>query len=135
MDMGREVGKAFFYGIKTRKGAEHREVRRPDMGGNKLCFRACLQGELQQVPAVQPKDGPAVRMNIANGFQPGRELVCGLQAGQQNDIVHLAGLSATLINRAYLTRHHKARGGPRRRSGQAQFFFQPVETLRATQGG
>ena len=40
-------------------------------------------------------------MNIANGFQPGRELVCGLQAGQQNDIVHLAGLSATLINRAY----------------------------------
>ena len=99
------------------------------MGGDELCLRACLQCELQQIPAVQAENGPAVGADISNGLQPGGKLVCGLQTGQKNDIVHLARFSTALVDRAYLARHHKARGWPRCRSGQAQLFFQPVYAL------
>ena len=43
-----------------------------------------IQRQLQQVPAVQPQDGTAVGADVANGLQPGRELIRRLQGGQKN---------------------------------------------------
>ena len=49
------------------------------MRGNKDGFRACVEDDLDQVAAVQPQNGPAVGMDIADDFQPAGELLGRLQ--------------------------------------------------------
>ena len=47
MNMRRQILKAFFNGIKARKSAEHGEMRRPDVRGNKDGVRGGLQSDFQ----------------------------------------------------------------------------------------
>ena len=39
------------------------------MGGDEHSIWAGLQGNFQQVPAVQPQDRPSIGVDIADGFQ------------------------------------------------------------------
>ena len=50
------------------------------MGGHKNGPGTHIQSDLQQIPAVQSQYGPAVGMDIADGFQlPGQQLSLLLQ--------------------------------------------------------
>ena len=60
MDMAGQVAKAFPDGVKAGKGAEHGEMRGPDMGGDKLGLRAGSQSQLQEIAAGKPQDRPSV---------------------------------------------------------------------------
>ena len=52
---------------------------RPDMGGDKDSVGAGLQGNFEQVAAVQPQNRPAVRVEVADQLQPFRQRFCRLQ--------------------------------------------------------
>ena len=45
------------------------------MSWNELRLRAGVQGQLQQIPAVQPEDGPAVGADVPDGLQLGGQQV------------------------------------------------------------
>ena len=79
------------------------------MGRNVYGLRAGFQHDLQQIPAVQPQNRPAVRMNVADQLQPSGQRLRLLQSGQQEQTVHLAHPFLFLINGADLSRHQKAR--------------------------
>ena len=102
MDVGRQVAEAGLQGVEAGEGAEHGEVGRPDMGGDELRVGADLQRQLQQVPAVQPQNGTAVGVDVADGLQPGGQLVRRLQGREQNDVVDLPGLSVLFVDGADL---------------------------------
>ena len=129
MDVVRQVAEAFLHGVKAGEGAEQGEVGRPDVGGNEFRAGAGLQRQLQQVPAVQSQDGPAVGADVADGLQPGRELVRRLQRGQEDQVVDLSSLAVALVDAADLPGDDE----PGRPSGgtvrQAQVLPQGVEPL------
>ena len=129
VDMGRQVGKAPLDGVKAREGPEHGEVGGPDVGGDKLSLRAGLQGQLQQVPAVQTQNGPPVGVDVADGFQPGGQLVRRLQIGQEDQVVDLSGLSVPLIDGADLPGDHEPWGLSAHTAGQAQVLPQGIDPL------
>ena len=70
MDVFGKIAETLFHRVKTGKGAEHRKVGRPDMGGDKNCLGAGLQRNFQKIPAVQPQNGPPIGMDVADAFQP-----------------------------------------------------------------
>ena len=88
----------FLQGRKGGKGPEDGKMRGPDVRGNKDGLRACVEDDLNQVAAVQPQNGPAVGMDIADDFQPAGELLGRLQGGQQNQVVHLTGFAVPFID-------------------------------------
>ena len=51
---------------QTPKTPEHGKMGSPDVGRDEHSVGAAVQGELQQVAAVQPQDGPPVRMQVAH---------------------------------------------------------------------
>ena len=59
---------------------------------------ANVQSKFQQVPAGNPQNGPAVRLEVPHKFQFARQLVRRFQAGEQDHIVDFPGLSILLIN-------------------------------------
>ena len=61
-----QVLKTFLDGVKAGKGAEQREMRRPDMSGDEHRFGAGVQGDFQQIPAVQTQNGTAVGVDVAD---------------------------------------------------------------------
>ncbi len=97
MDMARQILKAFGDIVKPRISAEQGKMGRPDMGGDKYGLRAHVQGDLQQVPTVQPQNGPAVRVQVADGLQPAGQHFGVLQTGQKDQVVDLADLSVLFI--------------------------------------
>lgn len=111
VDVSGQVAKTFFHRVKAGKSPEHREMRRPDMGGDKYRLRAGIQRNFQQIPAVQPKDGTPIRMDIADGFQPVGEGLGILQRGQQNYIVNLAGPAAFFVDGTDFPGQNKPRCG------------------------
>lgn len=89
MDLVRQVPKALLDGVKAGEGTEHGKVGRPDMGGDEFGLWAGLQGQLQQIPAVQPQNGAAVRVDVADGLQPDGQFFRRFQAGEEDQVVHL----------------------------------------------
>ncbi len=77
------------------------------MGRHKNRTRTQLQGDLQQIPAVQSQDRPPVRVDVANGLQLPRQNFSLLKPWQKNHIVYLSHLPVLLINRTDLTGDHK----------------------------
>ena len=122
MNVIREISKAFFNGVESRKRTKERKMRRPDMRGNKNGIRTSLQCNLQQIMAVQSQDRPAVRANIADGFQAQRQALRRVQIRQQNHTVHFARLARLFIDAADLAAQHKARRFSLGFTGQAQFI-------------
>ena len=117
-DEGREVQKALLDARKARKGPEHGEVRRPDVGGEEDGLGAALQGDGEEVAAGEAEDGAAVGMEVADGFQPAGELFGFMERGEQEEVVDLAGLAALLVDGADLAREDEA--GLGRAGGRGQ---------------
>ena len=109
MDVRRQIPEAFLDGIKTGKSPEQRKMGRPDMSRNVYGLRTGFQHDLQQIPAVQSQDRPAVRMDVSDQLQPSGKGFRLLKAGQQEQAVHLAHPFIFLINGADLSRHQKTR--------------------------
>ena len=99
------------------------------MGGDKQGLRATGKGDLQQVPAVQAQNGPAVGTNVADGFQPAGQGVRRLQAGQQDEVMDLTGAAVALIDAADLPAYHE----PGRLAAKAPAFRQPGFLLEGIQ--
>ena len=129
VDVAGQIPEALLHGVKAGEGAEQGEVGRPDVSGDELRVRAGVQGQLQQVPAVQAQNGPPVGVDVADGLQPGGELVRRLQRGQQDQVVDLPGFAVALVDAADLPGDDEpgrlARGGVR----QAQILAQGVDAL------
>ena len=105
-------------------------MRGPDMGGNVNGLRAAFQHNFQQIPAVQPQDGPAVAVQIADGLQPVGKPLRRVQPRQNDHMMHLPGFPVPFINGADFACNHEARlprvpGG----AGQAVFFFELINTV------
>src|SRR5215831_14200339 len=58
--------------------------------------------------AIEPQDGPPVRLEIANGPQAAVERFGMRQIGEHDEIVHFAGATVLFIDRADLHREQKA---------------------------
>ena len=87
--------------------------------------RTQFKDDLQQIPAVQPQDRPAVRMDISDLLQSGRDLLRILQPRQEDKAVDLAGFPVFLIDRADLPGHYK----PRDLLTRHRIFFNPVSVF------
>ena len=87
-----------------------------------------FQQNLQQVPAVQAQDGPAVAVQVAGLLQALGQPFGVSQAGQQDQMVYLAGAPVPLIDGADLPGHQE-KGGLSRPAGQAVPVLQPVQSL------
>ena len=129
VNAGRQVVKAGLHGVEPGKGAEHGEVGRPDVGGDELRVRAGLQRQLQQVPAVQAQDGPPVGVDVADGLQPGGELIGGLQGGEQDQVVDLPGPAVPLVDGADLPGDDEPGRLAAHAAGQPQLRPQGVHAL------
>ena len=129
VDVRGQVVKAVLHRIKARERAKHGKMRRPDVRGDELRIPAGIQRQLEQVAAVQPEDGAAVRPDVADCLEPRGELVRRLEAGQEDHVMYLARLAVALIDRADLARDYKARPIPRRGVRQAVLFFECVYAL------
>ena len=66
------------------------------MGGDKDGLRAAIQGDLEQILAIQPQYGPAVGMDIADGFQTAGEVFGGLKTGKYDQIMNFARFAVFL---------------------------------------
>ena len=99
------------------------------MGGDKNRPGAAIQRDFQQRAAVQPQDGAAVAVQIANGLQPPGQGLRFLQAGQQNHMVYLAGFAILLIDGADFPRKHKPGRRPGHGAGQALAFLEGIQPL------
>ncbi len=85
-------------------------------------LRTRLQTHRKQIIAIQFKNRPAIRTQIANALQLGRDLISSLQRRQDYQTMHLAGLVGSLENRTNLPCHYKAYGG-------AESVFEPIESV------
>ena len=131
VDIQGQIPKTFFHRIKSGKGSQKGKMRRPDMGGNQHALRTGVQKDFQQIPAVQPQNRPSVRMDIPDGFQPGRQPVRLLKPRQQNHIVNLPHFAVFLVNGTDFSGDNKK--GLFAPAGlpvlQPIFLFQPVQTV------
>ena len=129
VDVAGQIPEALLHGIEAGEGAKQSEVGRPDVSGDEFRVRAGVQGQLQQVPTVQPQNGPSVGVDVADGLQPGGELVRRLQRGQQDQVVDFPGSAVALVDAADLPGDNEpgrlARGDIR----QAQILAQGIDAL------
>ena len=65
-DVVREVGVAVRDPVEAGLRAEHREPRRPGVRGHQVAPVAAGQGDLEQVPRVEPEDRPPVGGEVAD---------------------------------------------------------------------
>ena len=80
------------------------------MSGNINSIRTGVQQKSQQIPAIQPQNGAAVRMKVANRFQTERKALSRFQIGQQDQVVDFSRLSSPFVNGADFARNDEARG-------------------------
>ncbi len=71
-DVRRQIAVALLHRVEARLRAQDGEPGRPDVGGDQIGVRPALQGDLQQVPRVEPEDGPAVRVEVADRARASR---------------------------------------------------------------
>ena len=71
------------------------------MSWNELRLRAGVQGQLQQIPAVQPEDGPAVGADVPDGLQLGGQQVRRLQRGEKDSIKVFFAYREVLLTSLY----------------------------------
>ena len=109
MDIRREILKAFLNRIEPGKCPEQRKVGRPDMRGDEHGVRRGLEGDFQQIAAVQTENGTAVGMDIPDRFQTQGQLLRRLQAGEQDQVMHLADASVLFVDGADFARHDEPR--------------------------
>ena len=109
MNLPRKVAEALFQGIETRKGAEQRKVRRPDVRGDEHRLGAHVEGDREQIPRGKPQNRPPVRADVSDRLQFERKALGGVEGGQKDYVVHLAHLSVMLIDTADFARKHEAR--------------------------
>ena len=94
---------------QTGIGVEKGEIRRPDVRGNENDIRAALRRDFQKIPAIQPQDGVAVRMKVADLLQA---LWKGLRFGKawhQQYVMYFTNAAVFLIDRADFARKEKSR--------------------------
>ena len=114
VNVGRKVFETLLDVIEPGFGAEHREMRRPDVRGNKQRLGAGLEGHVEEVLAVQPQNGPAVGMQVADGFEPLAQTLGALKIGKKDKVVHLPRPAVLFVNRTDFTRNNECNptGGP-----------------------
>ena len=95
-------------------------MRRPDMRRYKDGVGAKLQNDFQQIMTVQPENGPAVGMDIADGFQLPRYNFRGFKSRKQYQAMHFPDAVPLLIYGAYLPGYDKA--GRRTTCVQSVFY-------------
>ena len=99
------------------------------MGGDEFGLWAGLQGQLQQIPAVQPQNGAAVRVDVADGLQPDGQFFRRFQAGEEDQVVHLPRPPVALVDAADLPGDHETGGGPGRSPLHCQPLPQGIDPL------
>ena len=72
--------------------------------GMKTASGQASKRDFQQVAAVQAQNGPPVRMDVADCLQLVGERLRRLQAGKQDDVVHLADPAVLFVNGADFAR-------------------------------
>ena len=98
-------------------------MRRPDVRGNEYGLWAGFQRHFQKIAAIQPENGPSVRVDVANALQARGKALRSLKGWQEDDIMHLARAAVFFVNGADFSAQDKA-GFARGFAGQAQVFFQ-----------
>ena len=117
-DAGRQVAETFLHRFKAGERAEQREMRRPDVRGDKDRVGAHVQRRRQQIAGRQAEDRTAVRADVADLFQFERQPFRRVQRGQQYDVVHFAHAAVLLVNAADFARDDE----PRRRAEIAVLY-------------
>ena len=127
-DVPREVPVAVVDGVEPGLRAERGEPRRPDVGGDQVRVGARFQGDLQQVPRVEPQDRPPVRVQVADPRQAVDHPIGGFEVGGVDQVVDLAGPVELLVDGRDLDRQHEPdrgrRAPARRRQPLLQGSFQ-----------
>ncbi len=90
--------------------------------------RTGFQHDFQQVPAGKSQNGPAVRVDISNQFQPPCQRVRRFQIRQEEKAVHLSHPVSFFIDGADFPGDNEA-GLTRGRSLQPVFLFEDIQTL------
>ena len=129
MNMGCQIFKALFHGIKSRKSAKHGKMGRPDMGRHINSIRAGLQHDFQQIPAGNPQNGPPIGMNVPYQLQPPCHCPGRLQPRQNQQAVHLSHPVSLFVDGTDLPRDHKPGIRGRRCSLQPVFLFQYIQSI------
>ena len=127
-DVAREVAETLFNGVKAGEGPQQGKVRCPDVRGDEHGFGAGLQCHLQKIPAIQPEDGAAVGMEVADALKARGQTLRRRKGRHENDVVHFARAPVPLVDGTDLGAEHKARL-ERRFAGQAQLLFQREHAL------
>ena len=82
-------------------------MRRPDVGRHIDAGGAQFQKDFQKVMAVQAKNGPSVRVDVADGIKLTRNGFRFLKTGQEDQTVNLAHFIIFLINRTDFPGNYK----------------------------
>ena len=105
-----------------------REPRGPDVGGDEVRAGVGLQGDLQQVPGVEPQDRPSVRMEVADPREAPGHPVHRLEVRGVDEMVNLPGLVELLVDGRDLDRKHEPGGGRAAPAGRRQpAFDEPLQ--------
>ena len=107
-NMGRQVFEAFVQTVEAGLGAEEREPRGPDVGGNHV-GAGNVQHHGEQVLHVQTEDGSAVGFQVAHGFQFFAEPVGGFEVRHVDEAVYLAHRAVLLVDRTDFRFQHEER--------------------------
>lgn len=123
MNLAGKVAKTGLNGVKTGKRAQEGKMRRPDVRGNEYGLWAGFQRHFQKIAAIQPENGPSVRVEVADALQTRGKALRSFKGWQEDDIMHLARAAVFFVNGADFSAQDKA-GFARGFAGQAQVFFQ-----------
>ena len=122
-DVLREVPVALVDGVEPGLRAERGEPRGPDVGGHEIGPGVGLEGDLQQVPGVEPEDGPPVRVEVADpGKARGHPVHC-VEVRGVDQVMDLPGLVELLVDGGNLHRQHEPGGGPLAPAGRRKLLL------------
>ena len=120
-DVGREVAVALLHRVEAGLRAQHGEPGRPHVGRDEVGVRPALQGDLQQVPRVEPQDRPAVRRDVADRPEPLADAARRLQVGGVDQVMDLPRPVPLLVDGGDLHLQQEAdRAVARRREPRAR---------------
>ena len=129
-DMVGQVSEALLDGVETRFGAEQGKPGGPDVGRDEKPLGRLVEQDLEQVAAVEPEDGPAVRGDVAERGEFGVETAHRIEIRQVEQVVDLAHPAAALVDGADLGGEDKTDvRGTGRRSNTLGHQARPVDPL------